>query len=169
MALLIVLGLGGCSWTREGRLLDDGDRSYAAGDLDGALRRYREALEIAPRNARALYSVGIVHYSRKDYPRALEMFDRALEIEDCADYRLQRGHTRVRLGKLMPAIEDYRAALRLDPSRTRAYYSIGIVYYDLRNYDEAVRWLERYLEASPKARDRERVESLIRSLRQWAS
>ena len=82
---------------------------------------------------------------------------------------MRTGHALVGLKSFDRAIEEYLAAIDIDPGLKKAYYSIGITYYNARRYDEASRWLERYLEIAPRADDRERVEGLIRSLKEWES
>jgi tetratricopeptide (TPR) repeat protein len=75
-----------------------------------------------------------------------------------------RGDTLMMLGRYDESIAVYRAVIREDPSRTRLYYSVGIANYNKRDYDEAVRWLRRYLDADPKAIDRDRILEMIRTL-----
>jgi tetratricopeptide (TPR) repeat protein len=167
--ILLALLLLHCTLSPTERLLNRGDDLYKKGDLDGAAERYTRALESAPDNARALYGMGVVHYTRKDYEQALTFFGRAVEhANENPAYRLQRGHTLLRLKSFDRAIEDYETVIRLDPGRVSAYYSIGIAYYNARDYRNAARWLKRYLDVAPRADDREAVEQLIHSLREWS-
>jgi tetratricopeptide (TPR) repeat protein len=167
--ILVALLLLHCTLSPTERLLNQGDDFYLKGDLDGAAERYARVLESAPDNARALYGMGVVHYTRNDYEQALTFFGRAVEYaDDSATYRLQRGHTFLRLKSFDRAIEDYETVIQLDPGRVSAYYSIGIAYYNARDYGNAIRWLKRYLDVAPRADDREAVEQLIDSLREWS-
>jgi tetratricopeptide (TPR) repeat protein len=167
--LLLAVFLLHCNLTPTERLLKQGDKLYEDGDLNGAAQRYTRVLESHPDSPRAFYGMGIVHYTRADYHRALMFLDRAVEqAEENATYRMQRGHTLLRLKSFDRAIEDYEAVIRLDPGRVSAYYSIGIAHYNARDYGNAVRWLKRYLDLAPKADDREKVEQLIHSLREWS-
>ena len=167
--ILLALFLLHCTLSPTERLLNQGDDLYKKGDLGGAAERYTRVLDSAPDHARALYGMGVVHYTRRDYRQALTFFDRAVEhADENAAYRLQRGHTRLRLKSFDRAIEDYETVIRLDPGRVSAYYSIGIAYYNARDYGNAVRWLKRYLDVAPRADDREAVEQLIHSLRGWS-
>jgi len=167
--ILLAASLLYCSLSPTERQLDRADDLYTRGDLDGAAEIYSGVLESAPDHARALHGMGVVHYTRRDYARALTFFDRAVEHSpDHAAYRLQRGDTLLRMQRFDGAIEEYEAVIRLDPGRVRAYYSIGIAYYNARDYGNAVRWLKRYLEVAPRADNRERVEELIHSLREWS-
>jgi len=159
-----------CSLSRVERLLEEGDALFEKEEPDGALEKYRDALALDPESHRAHFSLGVVHYSRQDYPRALEALHRAVELEsERAPYLLQRGHTLLRLRRFDEAIRDYEEVIRLDPSRARAYYSVGIAYYNSRDYEKAAHWLRRYLKIAPRAEDRERVQQLILSLEAWSS
>jgi superkiller protein 3 len=160
----------GCSLSPTARALDEGDALYDEGNVRGAMQRYSRVLESDPDNARAAYSMGVAHYTLDEHSRALPYFDRAVALdEQRAAYRMQRGHTLVQLRAFDRAIEDYQTVIALDPGLAKAYYSVGIAYYNSHDYGNAVRWLKRYLELSPRADDRERVEGLIRSLREWDS
>jgi len=167
--ILLALLLLHCTLSPAERLLNQGDDLYEKGDLGGAAERYTRVLDSAPDHARALYGMGVVHYTRRDYRQALTFFGRAVEhASENPAYRLQRGHTLLRLKSFDRAIEDYETVIRLDPGRVSAYYSIGIAYYNARDYGNAVRWLKRYLDVAPRADDREAVEQLIHSLREWS-
>jgi tetratricopeptide (TPR) repeat protein len=161
--------LAHCGLTPTDRLLNQGDGLYEDGDLDGAAQRYARVLDSHPRNPHALYGIGLVHYTRGEYRQALSFFDRAVEQSgENAAYRMQRGHTLLRLKSFERAIEDYEAVIQLDPARVEAYYSIGIAHYNARDYADAVRWLKRYLALAPKSEDRSKIEQLIHSLREWS-
>jgi tetratricopeptide (TPR) repeat protein len=169
LLLLLAAFVLHCNLTPTERLLNQADDLYEDGDLNEAAKRYTRVLDSRPGNARALYGMSLVHYTRSEYHQALTLLDRAVaQAEGNAAYRMQRGHTLLRLKSFDRAIEDYEAVIRLDPGRVRAYYAIGIAYYNARDYANAVRWLKRYLDLAPEAEDREKVEQLIHSLREWS-
>jgi tetratricopeptide (TPR) repeat protein len=155
---------GGCSGD-EDRLLDEAEALYDGGDLQGALRVYERALELDPDLHEAHYGVAVIHYSWERHAEALPSLDRAVALApDNADYRVLRGDTLMMLGRYDEAISVYQAVIRADPSRTRLFYSVGIANYNKRDYEEAVRWLRRYVDADPKAIDRDRILEMIRTL-----
>ena len=72
--------------------------------------------------------------------------------------------TASRLGREADAIPSYERAIELSPGEAEAYYAIGIAYYNRREYDRAVEWLERYLRVDPDAPNRSRVRDMIEVL-----
>lgn len=163
LGLLILPGCKG----EVGRKLDRADDLYKEGEFAQALVLYRQVLELEPGNADAHYSIGVIHYSRDDYPRALVSFGSAIESQpDRSQYHLLHGHTLARLGRYGEAVGEYETVLVLDPSNEKAVYSIGISQYNLGNTKQAIHWLTRYIAIAPDAVDRESVEGLIRLMRE---
>lgn len=158
------LAIVGCAG-REERLLDEAEALYESGDLQGALEVYERALDLDPDLHEAIYGVAVIQYSWQRHADALASLDRAVALApETIDYRVLRGDTLMMLGDYDEAISVYRRVIRDDPSRTRVYYSVGIANYNKRDYDEAVRWLRRYLDADPRAIDRDRILEMIRTL-----
>jgi predicted Zn-dependent protease len=63
----------------------------------------------------------------------------------------------------------YREAAKLDPNYALPYRGLGELYDDWERYDDAVQAYRRYLELSPKSRDREQIERKITVLERKAS
>ena len=154
-----------CSCGSGNRLVDEAEARYEEGDLEGALALFRQALERDPDLPAALYGIGVIQYSWERPSAALEPLERAVAlVPESADYRMLYGDTLQRLGRYDDAIREYETALKLSPSQTRAYYAIGIAHYNKQSYEAAARWLRRYLDAEPRAIDRDRVYEMIRIL-----
>ena len=64
--------------TRLAILLRDAMIAQQAGRVDEAIARYGEALNHAPENFDALHMLGVAHFQRGDFDRALELVDAAL-------------------------------------------------------------------------------------------
>jgi hypothetical protein len=56
-------------------------------------------------------------------------------------------------GRIDEAIEEYKAALRLDSHSARAHNNLGVAYYKLGRLDDAIRELETALELEPQFAD----------------
>jgi tetratricopeptide (TPR) repeat protein len=65
-------------------------------------------------------------------------------------------------GNVRGAMQRYSRVLESDPDNARAAYSMGVAHYTLDEHSQALPYFDR-------ADDRERVEGLIRSLREWDS
>jgi tetratricopeptide (TPR) repeat protein len=62
---------------------------------------------------------------------------------------LMLGNSYYMAGKIVRAIEVYKAVLALDPNISHAYYHIGIAYYRNAKLDEAIGALEKAREINP--------------------
>jgi CHAT domain-containing protein/tetratricopeptide (TPR) repeat protein len=141
------------------------------GDLQGALERELEALEIQkkrnsrPGQARSLYAIGIAYQRLGDNTRALEYLQSALELQkqesaaappDRARLANQRGQvfaTLVGIGNVERALRDYTAALNShtdaqqyaasDKSLARIELALGLDYAAKGKVELALQSFER--------------------------
>jgi tetratricopeptide (TPR) repeat protein/tRNA A-37 threonylcarbamoyl transferase component Bud32 len=87
-----------------------------------ALDRY---LAKGPPTADVYQARGIIHSSFREFPEAVEMYNRALALRPDADTFTYRGWTHLRLDSAPLARDDFEAALRLDPGRAEALCGRG--------------------------------------------
>jgi len=62
-----------------------------------------------------------------------------------------RGEILVKEGDLEGAISEYKKAIRLAPFSAKRYLNTALIYEELKNYPEAIRYLKIYLQAAPDA------------------
>lgn len=94
-----------------------GDRAFADGRYEAALKEYRKALGDAPEHRQALLGKANTHVELEQYEQALDTFDRFIESHpEFAGAYANRGIALDRMGKYEAALEDYDRALILDPS-----------------------------------------------------
>ena len=162
----VAMGLAvACSCGGGDPLVDEAEKRYRENDLDGALALFEQALDRDPDLPAAYYGIGVIHYTREQPAAALEPLRRAVALApESAEYRMVYADTLAGLGRYDDAIAEYETALALSPGLTRAYYSIGIAYYNKRSYEESVRWLRRYLSEEPRAANRDQIYQMIRVL-----
>lgn len=111
-------------------LLDRGWTFYGKGDHDRAIADYGAALRLRP-DALAYNNRCLAYMDKRRYVEAIEDCGRAIELGRNPSlkwaYR-NRGLAHSRSGDQDRAIEDYSAAIRLDPGYTDAYIGRGWSY-----------------------------------------
>lgn len=124
-----------------------GDERKAAGDIEGAVADYTNAIEIDAGFATPYLERGEFRARAQKYTEAIADFTSAIEI-DATLYRAYagRGHCFGAAGKYAESIADATKAIEIDAGRPQAYYSRGLAYYSLRNHLAAIPDLSRAIE-----------------------
>gem|GEM_PF-1377352 len=95
------------------------------------------------------HQVGMAHFQRLKFHRALEAFDRALHADpDHVEARFHRGITLSIMGKFDQAIEDFSAVLEQEPAHFPALYNRGRLLARLGRHAEALRDFQHALEVN---------------------
>jgi tetratricopeptide (TPR) repeat protein/serine/threonine protein kinase len=123
-------------WVRAGKLLED------HGDRDGAISRYRKALDADRSSAAAVQALRIIYARRGDTHGAIEMLNHAIEL---ASGDLERAELSAELGNLYlskledetAAAEAFNAALTLDPTCTAAQVGLGEIAWRHADHEAA--------------------------------
>jgi len=98
-----------------------------------------------------LLLMGKEHYYKKEYEKALEWIDKALEIDPKLALACNnKGLALDSLGKSNEAIEYYDKALEIDPKLALAWNNKGLALNKLENYQEAIEYYDKALEINPK-------------------
>ena len=64
----------------------------------------------------------------------------------------------------LQAIAAFEKALTIDPIAPNVAYNIGLIYRDRREYDRAIAWFQRALQANPKDRDAQNMIARLQKL-----
>jgi len=114
--------------------------AYARQGLyDEAVKEYREASRIKPKNATARFNLGNTCLNQGKIPEAIAEFKKASKIEpDLAVAHGGLGSAYAHQGLTDKAIWEYKEALRLDPNDFQTHYNLAIFYEDIGKPDEAV-------------------------------
>lgn len=108
-------------------------------DTEAALKAANEAVELAPKDVRAVYVRGRVYSAMRKPQQAIQDFDRALELDPklINAYDL-RGGEYFKLGKIKESIKDFETYLEARPNDYAKHWRYGIaLYYDGRYEDGA--------------------------------
>jgi len=132
------------------RLIAEGDRAEDAGDLARACQLYRQAVELAPRYAKAHINLGIVLEALGDGPGAARSYEQALAAEPAnaaANYNL--GKLVHGQGDLSRAEELLARALQRRPDFPEARIVLGVLLGAQGKWQQARSELEQALRRRP--------------------
>jgi adenylate cyclase len=106
-----------------------------------------QALAINPYHPAAVSAKGRIFLAQRNFAAALEAFEHAIELNPShPDYRQLVGMAKIFLGRAEEALESLNEAIRLSRRDLHiADYSmcLGVAYWDLERYPDALNWLER--------------------------
>ncbi len=137
------LALVGMGWT------------YILGkERDGVAAReaFLKVLKINPASQKACYGIGLSYVYELNYGVGKMWFDKAIELDDSylTAYKW-RGILNVEMGEYEGAVQDFNAALLLDPMNAELYVERARALGKLGRMEEAMRDLNFSLELEPRA------------------
>ncbi len=127
------------------------------GDVEGALRHYRAALDLDPGNAVSLNNIGETLYGAGRHGEVVSHFEAAFQRwvpRGNSGPMFSRMHTNLaaslfHLGRTDAALRELETALQLDPRNEHALHNKGAILLNLGRAKEAMPWLERAVELAP--------------------
>lgn len=82
---------------------------------------------------------GLMHFYKKQFPKAIQDYDRAIAIDNRLDNAYNnRANCYAAQGNFVAALNDYEQAIDLNPSNLRALINQGITFRELGLYDLAI-------------------------------
>lgn len=134
-------------------------RALNSGRLDEARQRFQILLAKDPNNPSALSGMGYVFMKQRDFASASDYLRRARNAGaknlgstiTLADFwqRMAKGDTELKNGDSDAAIEDYRAAITMEPSRPEAMEALAGALMQKGNDAEAADLFRRVLQVAP--------------------
>lgn len=102
-----------------------------------------------------------------EYDRALAFFEKEVNSHpDSAAARAGVGLALKRKGRPQEAIASLRRATEVEPDYAESYYELGALLEGEKDYTEACKCFERYLQLAPLSRKKNSVEDRIRNCKQ---
>lgn len=156
-----------------------GFRWYKRGDYDRAIETFSSVLGSNPTNKYALAGRGDAFAEKKEYAKALEDYDAAIESHpDWASVYYHRGvcwqeYAKLRgwydEDKLIKALADYTKAIELDPSTKAAYINRAFINKMMGNYESALTDYETLLRLEPQnERAKAEREKTLKAIKEGA-
>lgn len=100
---------------------DRGQAYQSKGDYASAARDLKTAVKLNPRDTESMLALASAFQEQKDYAHAVTASTRLLERDSAnADAHVSRADAYWSLGQYQAALDDYRAAVRLDPKNAVA-------------------------------------------------
>ena len=118
-------------------------------------KKYNDAIATLSKvNSDANYEtnlrIGWLHYSNKNYPQSQAFYHKAVQLKPYA--------VEARLGLVKPlsaleswdkVLEQYEEVLKIDPQNYTAGYWAGVIHYNRKKYDAAIRLFEKLVNLYP--------------------
>lgn len=132
-------------------LLTQASRLRKAGDLAGAERFLRQAVQTEPSHAVAAHQLGEVLLEQRRAPEALAAFNQAVRLRpDFAVAHADRALALAAMSRPAEAESSLRTSLTIDPRLAGAWLNLGRLLISLRRENEAVAPLSRAIALAPK-------------------
>lgn len=133
--------------------LKDARTAFAAGELDRAIASYEKAAQQGYAEGRA--GIGMVHLRRRQYDKALEMFDLAQRMDgNLAMAWYGQGEVLRRRDDCAAALPKFQRAVELDRKYPEAQLALGDCLVRLGRHKDAVSALEQGVNWGAKVRPR---------------
>lgn len=130
-----------------------GSIAYARKDLDTAVAHFNRAFEIDPSNCLAVWSAGLVHIDRAEWPAAAGTFSKATACFATAAATARKELASIEKAALVPAAKERRLTStrkRLESAEElREQATLNAVRSIMRAWMPAVRWLSATLPWGP--------------------
>lgn len=122
----------------------DARRDLEKRDVEAAEKRLEHAVELAPQFATAWNNLGTIAYQTSRFPLAEQRFRQALKQDPTAyEPLVNLGGVLLTLHKLDEALEVNVHATLTRPNDALANSQLGMTYFELGQFDSAVKYLER--------------------------
>ncbi len=135
-----------CAATVFARPINDGNKLFAAGDYEGALKKYMEARESEPANPMLFYNIGTCQYKLGNFEEAKKELESAVRMPDKelaakAAYNLANTHFRIgekgkegseRIAAWRESVAYLKKAIDLDNKFENAKKNVEIVQRKLK-------------------------------------
>jgi len=120
------------------------------GQLDEAIREFREALRLEPKHSKAHNNLGKVLIMKNKISEAIEEFREAVRLKpDFLKAYNNLGLAYARLGKYELAMQNFNEALKLEPDNPYVYYNMALAMSEQGQYDQAIEHFNKTLRAKP--------------------
>lgn len=145
-----------------------GDCYKAVNKEKEAIGAYRNAIFYGYETTETHYLLGTMYLQNKQLEEGIAELETVVKDTPKAEIFVAIGEAYEKLKRGVSAIENYHKAINTDPSSAVAYYKLGSVYYEQREYGKAKESIEKAIELDASGKVLNIVESQ-KKLREAAS
>lgn len=138
----------------------------SAGDHDGAIAKYNEALTAMPDCKDCYVNIGYEQSAKRDFAAALVAFDKAIALDaNMGDAYVGKGIVLFNTQKFADAKVALDLAVKANPQSALAQYQLGMTNLNLGKIPEAVAALEAYMVIEPNGDKANEVKASLPALK----
>ena len=120
-------------------------------DSTGAIREFRAAIQVNPKEPNAHFGLGYLLWTLKQYDEAAREFQAELDNDpDHTQAMLYLADCEIQLEQMQAAEPLLIKALKLNPASSMGHLDLGIVYSETKRHDEALRELHAAIRLAPE-------------------
>lgn len=119
-------------------MLEEGRRLVDAGDYNGAIAVYQQALRLAPKNPRIHSGIGYLYAQQGNFQEALVAYRRAIGLSpNNSEFYYAVGYIKGNLGDTRGSRDAYRKSIQLNRNNINAYLGLGVMQARMGDYTAA--------------------------------
>jgi len=130
-----------------------------AGDFQGAIAAYKQALDINPKHNKSLQNLGNAYFSlayweeaQGNFPQAVKNYQQSLTVNPKnAEAYYNIGNVYANLNSLDKAVSSYLKAVEYDSQHVNALVNLSILSYKQGSFDDAVKYCDQAIELGYRA------------------
>lgn len=128
-------------------LVKEGAKLHDRGDFNGAIEKYKKALEINPLSERVLYEMSYTYLAMGEYEEALKYSTKVINLHAKPNILLDAYNVK---GGALAATGNYKGAIELLTEAEKSFgddyllnYNLGLSYYKINDDINAIKYLEK--------------------------
>jgi tetratricopeptide (TPR) repeat protein len=146
------------------------DAYFKSDKYEDSLATYQKAADMRPNEAAIQSSIGVVLAKMGKNAESQEAFKKAAGMSagssSSAPNLYNMGILNINNNKNNEAIDDFKQAIAADPNYAEAYYQLGLcLSADPKNFTDAIKALEKYVEIGQKPDQVETAKAIIDTLK----
>ena len=127
-----------------------GIASVQKNDYDAAIKEFKSALRLDPKNSKVFFLLSLVYANKGDFDQALKFSRDSVAIEPSFAAFQNIGRLYAGKGDYANALDAYQSALKLNAASATGWYELGLLSAGTAHFDEAITAYKKALELNPR-------------------